>query len=122
MVKSKAAAAGIDLDIGEFPQYGPDSESVVNDPERPVKLVARIVARTADRIAPLKKLSRHLEGTETKAGLLSDLTAAAFDLYGRNSDEVERLVSEYIRNVQRKTASRRSGGGSIPVQREGDKQ
>jgi hypothetical protein len=104
------------LDIGDFPEYLPVGDDSPNDPERPVRLVARVVARGADRIAPLKKLSRHLEGTDAKSGLLTDLTAAAFDLYSRNSDEVETLITEYVKNVQSKSANRRKAKGGSAAQ------
>lgn len=101
---------GVRIDVGEFPSYIPTDEDASNDPERPVRLVSHAVARIADRVGPLRKLSRHLEGRESKAGLVSDLLSAGFDIYNRNSQEVDQLIVAYVNRAREKTAARQQAG------------
>ena len=54
-----AGDRGVSLDVGEFPEITLlDTEGNPSDPERPVRLVAHAVARSADRFKFLRKISR----------------------------------------------------------------
>jgi hypothetical protein len=92
------------LDVGEIPDMAlanPDG-----DPERLAHLLAHTVARGFDRISLLRKLSRHLEGAEKRAGIGSDLLSAAVELYSRNQEAIRQLGRQYAQNVaERRTAA-----------------
>lgn len=105
-VKSKAAQYGVELDIGEFPTYDDFMDEAERDPQRPVRLTSRAVARTADRVGFLRKVSRHLEGTETRSGLASDLVATLYELYERNGDEFQRLFTTYYQHALQQRADK----------------
>jgi hypothetical protein len=77
-----------------------------DDPERIARLLAHAIARTADRLPIMQRLSRHLEGREAKAGLGSDLISGALELYNRNQEQVNNLLKEYGQNVARSKAAR----------------
>lgn len=104
-----ADSKGIDLDVGEFPTITLiDTEGDSLDPERPVRLVAHIIARGADRSKFLRKFSRHMEGREAKAGIVSDILAVGYELARRNSDELEKLGREYVESVIQKGKDRKA--------------
>lgn len=62
------------------------------DPQRLAHLTAHAVARLADRFNITRRFSRHLEGKERRAGILSDIGAALVCLYQRNPHAVEQLA------------------------------
>lgn len=62
------------------------------DPQKLAKLTAHAVARIADRFPLSRKVSRHLEGKERRAGLLSDIGAILVCLYERNPEAVEQFA------------------------------
>lgn len=110
--KARAEAAGIPLDVGEFPEVDTSAED--EDPQRIVNLTAHAVARVADRFSWVRKLSRHMEGTERKAGLLSDIAAVTFALYKRNPAVMESLATQFRADLQAQRAARQApaNGGS----------
>lgn len=96
------------LDIGELPESATDATLATDDPERLEKLVAHLVARVADRFAIVRRFSRHMEGTEKRAGLLSDLAAAFFELYRRNPETFERLMTAYGKEFAARQKARKA--------------
>lgn len=90
-IQERAATAGVNLDVGEIPDLDSNGEGAGNDPERLTRLVAHAVARVGDRFTVLRKLNRHLEGSDRRAGLLSDVAAALMELYRRNPEAMESL-------------------------------
>jgi hypothetical protein len=62
-----------------------------------------------DKVGPLRKLSRHLEGSENRAGIGSDLISGAYEIYVRNQAEVEKLLRAYATNVSEKRMARQNG-------------
>lgn len=75
-----------------------------------MRLAAHAIARVADRVPALRKVSRHLEGTESKSGLFSDLAALTYELYERNSEQIDQMIANYIKNVSAKAAARKAQG------------
>jgi hypothetical protein len=75
-----------------------------------VRLAAHAIARVADRVPALRKVSRHLEGVESKSGLFSDVASLAYELYERNSEQIDQMVANYVRNVSAKAAARKAQG------------
>lgn len=110
------ATTGHDLDVGEFPT---PTAVEGDDPERLVKLTAHAIARVADRVTFLRRVSRHLEGTERRAGILSDLAAAAHTLYARNPETVQALahafVNDYKKARQERAVKKPPKGSPIPT-------
>jgi hypothetical protein len=97
-------------------------DATEDDPTRPARILAHAIARTADRVPMLRKISRHAEGTDRKAGLASDLLAAAWDLGVRNQVQLEALATEYLekagaRNAARRAAAAAEGNGGSPKPR-----
>jgi hypothetical protein len=84
-------------------------DATPDDPTRPARILAHAIARAADRVPPLRKLSRHIEGTENKAGLGSDLLSAAWDLYTRNQEQFEDILRQYSEGVARRRAQGKAG-------------
>src|SRR6185437_2303979 len=115
-LKRRAEAQGIDLDIGQLPQTYAGVDATPDDPERPVRLIAHALARTADRVPVLRKLSRHAEGTEKRAGLGSDLVASAWELYARNQEQVDTILQQYV------TAARQRRAQAMAAQRQPQQQ
>lgn len=105
--QARAASKGIALDIGEM-VTGSGAASPSDDPQTLVKTVGHAVARVGDKFGPLRKLSRHLEGRERRAGLLADIAAAVAELYRRNPDEVKMLAESFLTDVRRKQEARQS--------------
>lgn len=87
--------------MGAFPEVT-DVDNAEDDPSRPVRLVAHAVARLGDRFSWVRRFSRHMEGTERRAGILSDLFAAAYALYKRNPDAVEQLGKNFLAELHKR--------------------
>jgi hypothetical protein len=102
-VQASAQQAGIKLDVGEFPDTGTDSAS---DPERPTRITAHAIARVADRIPFSRKISRHLEGTDARAGILSDVLALFVEIARRNPEIIEHGVEDLMSNASQARANR----------------
>lgn len=100
LLQAQAAARGIELDMGDsvLAEDMPTVEDV--DPQRLAKLTAHAVARVADRFSITRRFSRHLEGKERRAGILSDIGAALVCLYQRNPHAVEALAVNLKNEVQ----------------------
>lgn len=113
-LQRRAAAAGINLDVGEIPEYSAVGVGT-QDPSRAATLLAHAIARGMDRIGPLRKVSRHLEGNENRAGIGSDLLSGAYELYVRNQEQVEKLLRDYVKNIQDKRTSRQADGSGNVV-------
>lgn len=96
------------LDIGEPPDTATVTTDATDDPERLYRLTAHIIARVADRFAFLRKFSRHMEGENKRAGLLSDLFAAVVELYRRNPQEFERVTRAYVGQVVEQNRARKA--------------
>lgn len=97
------------LDVGEFPWKNTSAHPLDDeDPTRLPRLTAHAVARFADRIAPLRKFSRHMEGTERKAGLASDLLAALMALYRRNPEAMQVMARTVASDVKVRQAARKN--------------
>lgn len=96
--------SGIDLTVGEFPD--PTDSGEPSDPERPVRLTAHAVARVADRIPFSRRISRHLEGTESRAGILSDLLSLVAELARQNPELVEQWADTFAQGLNRARAER----------------
>jgi len=106
---------GVTLDVGEFPNHTPDESGETSDPTRLHRLTAHAVARVADRLGPVRKLSRHFEGKERRAGLASDIVAALWELYKRNPEAVEKLGAEVFAGVKTRQEQRsQSANGAGP--------
>lgn len=88
----------MNLDIGEFPDGDLSGGGESDDPTRLTRLVAHAVARVGDRFTVVRKFSRHLEGADRRAGLLSDVSAALIELYKRNPEIVESLGKQAAQN------------------------
>lgn len=104
-VRSKAQAAGLNLDVGEFKKFN-DVDSDSDNPERLQEVTAHAVARVGDKFSMVRRFSRHLEGADRRAGLLSDILAAAYTLFKRNPDAAEQLGRTFVQNVQEQRRSR----------------
>ena len=98
----------MNLDIGEMPSYSAALDGTDSDPQRPVRVLGHAVARIADRFPIARKISRHMEGNETRAGLGSDLIAEAVELYARNTEAIDSLFSQYIAAVKQSGMQRRA--------------
>lgn len=99
----KAAHAGVRLDVGEFPETALNAGG--DDPQKLVRIVAHGVARVSDRFSFLRKLSRHAEGQEKRAGLVSDVIAAAVTLYERNPELIKQLGTNFAQDLQQRRAA-----------------
>lgn len=85
------------LDVGEIPEPKFDPTS---DPDRAVTLTAHAVARVMDRIPFSRKISRHFEGTENRAGILSDIAAILTELARRNPEIVKERLHGFGQDLQ----------------------
>lgn len=87
------------------------------DPTRPTMITAHAVARVADRIPFSRRISRHMEGTENRAGILSDVLNLAMELIRRNPQAVKRQVEslgdelQKVRDTRAETVKRDSTEG-----------
>lgn len=99
--------------MGDFPTPD-DNAELDQDPQRLVGLTAHAVARIADRFPLARKFSRHMEGKEKRAGILSDIGAACVCLYKRNPQAMEALAVNFRAEVQaahqRRVTSNQSTG------------
>lgn len=77
-----------------------------DDPERLARITAHLVARIGDRFHFLRKVSRHLEGAENRAGLLSDLLAALTVLYRRNPDAMQDAAQKLAQEIRSQRVQR----------------
>jgi hypothetical protein len=109
MAQRKAASHGVELDIGTIPTY-PGMDPLENDPERPARILAHALARTADRFPLLRKISRQVEGTDAKAGLGADLVASVYELCVRNQEQLEELLKGYMSNAERRRMEKAVNG------------
>ncbi len=101
-LQERAAAAGIELDVGDFPEL--DASANGDDPQAIARLVAHAVARVGDKFRFLRRFSRHLEGADKRAGLLSDIAAVTYALYKRNPDAAEQLAKNFAAEVKQRRA------------------
>lgn len=92
------------LDVGEFPEEDKIAGTEQDDPARLAGILSHMVARTFDRIPPLRKISRQAEGADRRSGFVSDALAAAMELYRRNPDRLQELATEYARGLKAKRA------------------
>lgn len=102
------------MDIGDFPDD--DETDVKADPTRPVRLTAHIVARLADRVPLSRKFSRHMEGTDNRAGILSDIFALIAELVRRNPHLVESRLESFGDELQKVRAQRADKSNSTEAQ------
>lgn len=102
------------LDVGQLPTDLPDGTEPDDDPYLISRLTARIVARTGDRFAFVRKFSRHFEGQDKRAGVFSDLVAVLAAVYKRNPQAVEDLAGQVATEMQSRRAAQRapSNGGT----------
>lgn len=104
------------LDIGEMPHEETGTLVGENeDPEALARITAHAIARMADRIPFSRKLSRHLEGTEKRSGIMSDIGTALITMYKRNPDVIEQLAASVAQDVKVKQAARKAptNGGTV---------
>lgn len=94
------------MDVGEIPSPNGTGNEDATDPERLTRIVARIVARSAERFPFTRKLSRHLEGQDKRSGILSDIAAAAIELYRRNPEAVENLGKQAAQDFKQRRMQR----------------
>lgn len=92
--------------MGDSVLMDEDREVEDTDPQRLAKLTAHAVARFADRFSFTRRFSRHLEGSEKRAGILSDIGAALVCLYQRNPQAVEQMAVSFKNEVQAAHAAR----------------
>jgi hypothetical protein len=104
---------GIELDIGTLPDADDLAQGQTADPERLANVTARIVARAADRFTFVRKLSRHFEGEDKRAGILSDLVSAAWLLYRRNPAAIESLLQQGARLAKEARDQKTSNGKNV---------
>lgn len=114
-VRDRAAVAGIELDVGEFPDFG-GANGDTDDPQRLANIVAHAVARVGDKFSPLRRFSRNMEGQEKRAGLVSDLVAALYTLWKRNPAAAEQLARGVISDVKQRQSQRASEAKSPTTQ------
>jgi hypothetical protein len=105
----------VELDIGTLPDADEVTQGDGDDPERIAKVTARVVARAGDKMGFVRKISRHFEGEDRRAGIFSDLLSAAWLLYKRNPDAVEEAIrrgAQLVRDQQtaRKNKTNKPGG------------
>lgn len=82
------------LNVGEFPN-GDETGTEDSDPTRVTRVTAHAIARIADHIPFSRKLSRHFEGTDNRAGLFSDLLILLTELAKRNPDLVKQRLESF---------------------------
>lgn len=97
--KARAAEKGVNLDVGEFPEVASIANGT-DDPEHIAKITAHAVARIGDKFPLFRKISRHMEGADRRAGILSDVVAALIALYKRNPEAAEQLARGLVSEVK----------------------
>jgi hypothetical protein len=103
---------GVELDIGTLPDADEVTQGDTADPERLANVVSRIVARVADRVGFIRNISRHFEGENKRAGVLSDILSAAWLLYRRNPEAVEAVLSQAATSLRQRKETKTTGGNS----------
>jgi hypothetical protein len=98
----------VELDIGRLPDADQVTQGDSDDPERIAKVTARIVARSGDKLGFIRNISRHFEGEDRRAGILSDLLSAAWLLYKRNPDAFETAVKQGAQLLREQQAARKT--------------
>jgi hypothetical protein len=111
MMQRKAAAHGMELDVGVIPTYT-GMDATADDPERPARILAHALARGADRFPLLRKLSRQVEGQDAKAGLGADVMASAYELCVRNQEQLEQWLRGYMQGAEARRAAKSANGGA----------
>ena len=101
-VQAKAQEVGVHLDVGELPASKASELAGNEDPAQLVNIVAHAVARIGDRFGFVRKLSRHAEGQEKRAGIVSDITSALFTLYKRNPEEMQKLGTALYADIRQR--------------------
>lgn len=91
------------------PEFDPQA-----DPERATKLTAHAVARVMDRIPFSRRISRHLEGKENKAGLFSDIAALLTELARRNPTVIRERVQQFGQEIETARQKRAQQQGVTP--------
>jgi hypothetical protein len=81
-----------------------------SDPERPARILAHALARGADRFPLLRKVSRQVEGQDSKAGLGADIAASIYELGVRNQEQLEQWLRDYANSAQTRRAQRTAEG------------
>lgn len=104
--------------MGELTTHVDTVTAEDSDPGRALKLTAHAVARIGDRIPLTRKLNRHLEGEEKRAGLASDLFAVGAELGTRNADvlasQVEGKLSTLGEDLKAQRAKKASKNNHNP--------
>lgn len=103
--QDQAAKKGVTLNVGEFPS-GDEAGADDTDPTRVTRVTAHALARVADRVPFSRKLSRHFEGTDSRAGLFSDLLTLLTELAKRNPDLVKSRLESFGDDLSKARMSR----------------
>lgn len=84
------------VDVGELSADFTSSIPGSEESPEPAVLLARIFAHIGHRLPLIQRIEKRLEGRDRKAGLGSDLSALAVQLYLRNRDLIARFVVDYM--------------------------
>lgn len=110
--QSLANALGGPVDVGQEIEVVPeDGETVIDDAAEPAELLARIIARMFRSTPGLKRVEKHLEGREKRAGLGSDLLALIVQVARKNKHLWPILREEFKRNARQAVAQRKAQRG-----------
>lgn len=83
------------------------------DGPQPKEVASRLAAHLGHRIPGIRKLEKRMEGQDKSSGILSDLGALLGQLYYRNKEEIDTLISGVISGkLSKRTSNGTRPGGS----------
>jgi hypothetical protein len=110
-IKRKAQSAGIDLDVGEIPAFEV-LDPTTDDPTKPAKVIAHAVGRIADKTPGVKRINRHLEGIDAKAGIGADLLTVAYEIAIRNQEPIESILKNTLDSLRQQREEKARDGAT----------
>lgn len=103
--RERGKEVGVELNVGNTEFEAPQDTLENREPE---ELLARVIAHLGHRIPLLRRAEKHLEGTETRSGLMSDLAAFFTQLYARNEDVIDQLRRDALNQAKANRAAKKA--------------
>lgn len=106
----------VEIDLGNEIEYvAEDGSAVSEDEAQPAEILARVIARVFRNTPGLKKVEKHFEGKDKRAGLGSDFLALCIQLGRRNKHLWPMLKQQF--KAQAAAAKQKKTTAEVPQPR-----
>lgn len=107
LLEAVAQRNGVDLNIGDVDVRNlTPAVMQADEGPQPKEIASRLAAHLGHRIPGIRKLEKRMEGQDKTSGVLSDLGVLLGQLYYRNKDEIDTIISSIISGkLQKKRTS-----------------